>query len=211
MLSVSTPPETCPEENNGHSHNTQTYPHGESYAGECKNGLRHGKGIYYFSDGSWVQGTWENDKLSGNATFYHAQHQRTDQGTFCGTARKGRGMMTWKDGNIYKGTWNDTEEGLQGKGIMLSPEGKKEAGKWINGLWKRRFSYKNSFYDIIYPIQKHPVSSLISFFLIITLLIPGITIDAKSEFSDPYIIFLLTGDLFPSVKNAAYVNMACII
>lgn len=69
MLSVSTPPETCPEENNGHSHNTQTYPHGESYAGECKNGLRHGKGIYYFSDGSWVQGTWENDKLSGNATF----------------------------------------------------------------------------------------------------------------------------------------------
>lgn len=59
MLSVSTPPETCPEENNGHSHNTQTYPHGESYAGECKNGLRHGKGIYYFSDGSWVQGTWE--------------------------------------------------------------------------------------------------------------------------------------------------------
>lgn len=117
MLSVSTPPETCPEENNGHSHNTQTYPHGESYAGECKNGLRHGKGIYYFSDGSWVQGTWENDKLSGNATFYHAQHQRTDQGTFCGTARKGRGMMTWKDGNIYKGTWNDTEEGLQGKGV----------------------------------------------------------------------------------------------
>ena len=93
MLSVSTPPETCPEENNGHSHNTQTYPHGESYAGECKNGLRHGKGIYYFSDGSWVQGTWENDKLSGNATFYHAQHQRTDQGTFCGTARK----RPWND------------------------------------------------------------------------------------------------------------------
>lgn len=49
MLSVSTPPETCPEENNGHSHNTQTYPHGESYAGECKNGLRHGKGIYYLA------------------------------------------------------------------------------------------------------------------------------------------------------------------
>lgn len=33
--------------------------------------------------------------------------------------------MTWKDGNIYKGTWNDTEEGLQGKGIMLSLRGKR--------------------------------------------------------------------------------------
>ena len=49
-----------------------------------------------------MQGTWENDNLSGNATFYHAQHQRTDQGTFCGTFRNGRGTMTLSDGNIYE-------------------------------------------------------------------------------------------------------------
>lgn len=211
MLSTSTTPNPFPAENSGHSRNTQTCPHGESYAGALKDGRRHGKGTYSFNDGSWVQGTWENDNLSGNATFYHAQHQRTDQGTFCGTFRKGRGTMTWSDGNIYEGTWDDTEEGLQGKGVMCSPEGQKEAGEWINGLWKRSFSYKNSFYDIIYTIQKHPVSSLISFFIIIVLFILGITIDTKDSISDPYIIFLLTGDLFPSVKNAAAVNMAYII
>lgn len=119
--------------------------------------------------------------------------------------------MTWGDGNIYKGAWNDTEEGLQGKGVMCSPEGKKEAGKWINGSWKKRFSYKNSFYDIIYPIQKHPVSSLVSLLIIIALLILGITIDTKDSISDPYIIYLLTGDSFPSVKNTTFINIAYII
>ena len=211
MLSTSMPSQTTSSEVSSHSHCNRTYAHGESYTGELQGGYRHGKGTYYFSDGSWVQGTWENDNLSGNATFYHAKQQRTDKGTFCGTSRKGHGTMIWDDGTLYEGTWNDTEEGLQGKGVMCSPEGKKEAGKWINGSWKRSFSYKNSFYDIVYPIQKHPISSLISFSLIIILLILGITIDVKDSITDPYIIYLLTGDSFPSVKTTTLINIAYII
>lgn len=211
MFSPPTASETTSSEKSNYSHSTRTYAHGESYTGELQGGYRHGKGTYYFSDGSWVQGTWENDNLSGDATFYHAKQQRTDQGTFCGISRKGHGTMIWVDGNIYEGTWNDTEEGLQGKGVLRSPEGKKEAGKWLNGSWKRSFSYKNSFYDIIYPLQKHPVSSLVSLLIIIALLISGITINAKDGVSDPYIIYLLTGDLFPSAKNNTFVNMAYII
>lgn len=98
MLSTSTTPNPFPAENSGHSRNTQTCPHGESYAGALKDGRRHGKGTYSFNDGSWVQGTWENDNLSGNATFYHAQHQRTDQGTFA---------------DIQKGPRNDDMERRQ--------------------------------------------------------------------------------------------------
>ena len=211
MLNISIKPETASSEKSGCSNNTQTYAHGESYDGELKNGCRHGKGTYHFHDGSWVLGTWENDNLSGQAIFYHATQQRTDQGTFCGTSRKGHGTMTWKDGHIYEGTWNDTEEGLQGKGVMCSPEGRKEEGKWINNSWKRSFSYKNSFYDVIYPIQKHPVSSLVSLFIILALLIPGIAIDVKNCISDPYAIYLLMGDCFPSAKNTAFVNLAYLL
>lgn len=69
MLSTSTTPNPFPAENSGHSRNTQTCPHGESYAGALKDGRRHGKGTYSFNDCSWVQGTWENDNLSGNAPF----------------------------------------------------------------------------------------------------------------------------------------------
>lgn len=61
--------------------------------------------------------------------------------------------MTWKDGHIYEGTWNDTEEGLQGKGVMCSPEGRKEEGKWINNSWKRSFSYKIHFTTSSIPFK----------------------------------------------------------
>lgn len=211
MPGTPTASKAASSEKSSHSPSKRTYAHGESYTGELQGRYRHGKGTYYFNDGSWIQGTWENDNLSGNATFYNAKQQRTDQGTFCGTSRKGHGMMTWDNGHIYEGTWDDTEGGLQGKGVMRSADGKKEAGKWRNGSWKRSFSYKNSFYDIIYPIQKHPVSSLVSLLIIIALLILGITIDTKNCISDPYTIYLLTGDSFPSIKNTAFINIAYLL
>ena len=96
MLNISIKPETASSEKSGCSNNTQTYAHGESYDGELKNGCRHGKGTYHFHDGSWVLGTWENDNLSGQAIFYHATQQRTDQGTFCGASRKGHGTIRKK-------------------------------------------------------------------------------------------------------------------
>ena len=41
---------------------TWTWPNGEKYVGETKHNKMHGKGIYYYSDGSFKEGTWFNDK-----------------------------------------------------------------------------------------------------------------------------------------------------
>jgi hypothetical protein len=41
---------------------TWTWPNGDKYTGESKFNKMHGKGIYYYSDGTEKKGTWFNDK-----------------------------------------------------------------------------------------------------------------------------------------------------
>ncbi len=39
-----------------------TWTNGDKYIGECKYNKMHGKGTYYYSDGTVRKGTWFNDK-----------------------------------------------------------------------------------------------------------------------------------------------------
>jgi len=41
-----------------------------SYNGHCKNGLQDGDGKMIFMDGTYLEGTWVNDYLEGNATYH---------------------------------------------------------------------------------------------------------------------------------------------
>jgi hypothetical protein len=43
------------------------------------NGLKHGKGTYYYADGSVYEGDWANNQIHGIGTY------------------------TWKDGKVYSG------------------------------------------------------------------------------------------------------------
>ena len=46
------------------------YENGECYIGEWKNGLKHGKGIYYYKRGEiGYEDIWNDDKLSGKGTY----------------------------------------------------------------------------------------------------------------------------------------------
>ena len=56
-------------------HETKIYPDGK-YIGEFKNGMRDGKGIFYFNDGSRYEGDYKNDKREGKGIYYYNDGDR---------------------------------------------------------------------------------------------------------------------------------------
>ena len=99
------------------------YKDGE-YVGEFQNGLRDGKGTFYYYENNEYErkkyeGDWKNDKIEG------------------------KGKMIWKDGGIYEGEWSNNLK--EGKGIEISPNGEKYEGNFKNSKCdgKGVFYYKN--------------------------------------------------------------------
>ena len=85
---------------------TQDYPDGR-YVGEFKNGLREGKGIYYYKDGARYEGDYRNDQ------------------------RNGRGIQYYNTGIIYMGEFLNNKK--HGKGAMYYPNGNMTLGYYMNG------------------------------------------------------------------------------
>jgi hypothetical protein len=46
-----------------------TYPSGGVYKGACKDGLRHGEGVYTYADGSVYNGAWVDDEKNGYGSY----------------------------------------------------------------------------------------------------------------------------------------------
>ena len=90
------------------------YKDGE-YVGEFQNGLRDGKGTFYYYENNEYErkkyeGDWKNDKIEG------------------------KGKMIWKSGGIYEGEWsNDLKEG---KGFEVFPSGQKYEGNFKNSNYE---------------------------------------------------------------------------
>ena len=53
----------------GEGHGKYTYPHGDKYEGEWKNGEFHGQGTYTSPDGSKYEGEYKNGEI-WNGTYY---------------------------------------------------------------------------------------------------------------------------------------------
>ena len=76
------------------------------YVGQVVNGLKEGKGIFYWNDGDKYEGDWRNNKIEGKGIYYY------------------------KSGNRYEGDWrNDNREG---KGIFYFPNGDRRMGDYSN-------------------------------------------------------------------------------
>ena len=90
----------------GEGRGKYTYPHGEKYEGEWKNGKYHGQGTLTSPDGSKYEGEWKNGLFHGQGTF------------------------TLPTGEKYEGEWKD------GKPWNLTIYDKNEniTGKWENGI-----------------------------------------------------------------------------
>ena len=99
------------------------YKDGE-YVGEFQNGLRDGKGTFYYYENNEYErkkyeGDWKNDKIEG------------------------KGKMIWKSGCIYEGEWSNNLK--EGKGFEVFPSGQKYEGNYKNSKrdGKGVFYYKN--------------------------------------------------------------------
>ena len=91
--------------NNFNIHRIQIYPDGK-YIGEFKNGMRDGKGIFYFNDGARYEGDYKCDK------------------------REGKGILYYPNGNIYQGDYKNNKK--DGQGIMYYNNGTRAMGNYLN-------------------------------------------------------------------------------
>ena len=90
---------------------SKTYPDGDKYVGEWKDGERNGQGIFTFG-----KGKHEGDKFVGE----YKDGERNGQGTY-----------TWTNGQKYVGEWKDEKE--NGQGTMSLSNGEKYVGEFKDG------------------------------------------------------------------------------
>lgn len=64
------------------------YPNGCLYIGETKNGIREGKGLYYFSQREVYGGDWKNDKFEGKGVYIY-ENGDVYEGTMKGGQKEG--------------------------------------------------------------------------------------------------------------------------
>ena len=87
---------------------SKTYPDGDKYVGEWKDGERNGQGIFTFG-----KGKHEGDKFVGE---------------YKDGVRNGQGTYTWTNGQKYVGEWKDEKE--NGQGTMSLSNGEKYVGEF---------------------------------------------------------------------------------
>mmetsp|Transcript_18560 Transcript_18560/g.16162 ORF Transcript_18560/g.16162 Transcript_18560/m.16162 type:complete len:203 (+) Transcript_18560:286-894(+) len=74
------------------------------YKGQWYNGMRHGRGEQYWTDGSQYVGYWRNNMANGKGRLIHA------------------------DGDVYEGEWLDDK--AHGKGVYIHMDGARYEGEW---------------------------------------------------------------------------------
>lgn len=106
------------------------YENGERYEGQVYKGLKHGRGLYTWQDGTVYLGNWSNDlehgygeKLFANGDVYRGNWKN---GSF-----HAHGTYIWKSGQIYEGQWEDGFE--NGYGSKTTSNGVKTRGFWTYG------------------------------------------------------------------------------
>lgn len=103
-----------------HGVGTQSYGDGGKYYGDWRDDMRHGKGTYFYSDGRVYEGDWVADKLNGYVT------------------------QTFPSGEIYEGFMKQNQ--LDGYGVLTCPDGSSfdfyyENGKRVSGTYCPKSSY----------------------------------------------------------------------
>ena len=103
------------------------YNNGDKYEGFWKNNKKDGKGIYYYNDGNRYEGEWKNGIKEGKGIYYYNDGDRYE-GDFKNDRYDGRGIYYYNDGERYEGDWIDDKR--QGKGIYYYNNGDKRFGDY---------------------------------------------------------------------------------
>jgi serine/threonine protein kinase len=117
------------ETNNGVKEGKGKYffDNGDIYDGEWKKGKIEGKGIYYYKNGNKYEGEWINGKKEGKGILNYSNGDKYD-GEWKGNSKEGKGCYYYKNGNKYEGEWKNNK--MEGKGILLYSNGDKFDGEW---------------------------------------------------------------------------------
>jgi len=94
--------------NNGQG--TFTYHNGTKYVGEFKDGYRNGQGTYTWSNGKKYIGKWKNGEINGQGTYTRGKGDY-EGGGYVGQWKSGykhgQGTYTYPKGSKYVGEYND--------------------------------------------------------------------------------------------------------
>ena len=75
------------------------YNNGDRYEGDWRNGLREGKGIYYYNNGDKYEGDWRNNKKEGKGIFYYNNGDR-EMGDYSNDKPIGRHALLTRNGEV---------------------------------------------------------------------------------------------------------------
>ena len=101
------------------------------YVGQwSKAGLRHGRGIQTWPDGSKYEGYWKNDMANGKGRLIHADGD-VYEGEWVDDKAHGYGTYTHMDGAQYTGQWKEDKQ--HGNGVETWPDGARYEGNYEYG------------------------------------------------------------------------------
>ncbi|MDB2423055.1 trypsin-like peptidase domain-containing protein [Paracoccaceae bacterium] len=104
-----------------------TFPNGDKYVGEFKDGEINGQGTYTFASGSKYVGEFKNNNQHGQGTYTFANGNKY-VGEFKNNKRNGQGTFTWASGDKYVGESKNSY--FNGQGTYTYPNGDKYLGEW---------------------------------------------------------------------------------
>jgi len=100
------------------------------YAGNWKDDMKDGGGVYFYADGSRYEGAWSRDQRSGIGTIFYANGDEYT-GQWAEDRPHGFGTLTKANRDVYEGNWM---RGLrEGSGIYYYKQQEKiYDGEWVN-------------------------------------------------------------------------------
>ena len=115
------------------------FPEGNSYEGNFINNEIKGEGVYKWRDGRIYIGYWEGNKMNGYGIFMWPDCKKY-YGHYVDNNKDGFGIFYWADGKKFEGFWKDGKQ--HGYGLILSHR-IKEYGEWYEGKHIKNINGEN--------------------------------------------------------------------
>ena len=108
---------------------TGTWANGNTYTGDWRDDVPHGRGRFTVPDGGYHEGEWRNGKANGLGVAVWRNKSRYN-GDWCDGKLEGRGTLILANGNRYEGEWRGTKMSGQGRGMWTD-------GSTYEGAWQQ--------------------------------------------------------------------------
>ena len=152
LLSFDGDKNKLPECQGNYLHNCQgtfTWPTGDNYVGEWRDGLINGQGTFTWPDGTKYVGEWKDGKKTGQGTLTYGDGQwKGDKyvGEFKDDKIDGQGTYTYANGGKYVGEFKDNIR--HGEGVEYAANG----SITLSGIWSNDKLIREANVEPIFPV-----------------------------------------------------------